>query len=160
MFDALVQGEGEPDVVQISGGEPTLHPGFLRDPRCRETSPIRHLMLNTNGVRIANDLAFAERLATYMPAFEVYLQFDSFEKDVLMDLRGADLRDIRTRAIERLNALGISTTLVVTLKRGMNDGEIGKIVDWAITQPCVRGVTLQPIQDAGRADGFDPRGIA
>ena len=42
-----------------------------------------------------------------------------------MELRGADLRDVRERALERLNALGISTTLVVTLKKGLNDGEIG-----------------------------------
>src|SRR6202041_3582565 len=50
----------------------------------------------------------------------------------------------------------LSTTLVVTLKKGLNDGEIGKIIDFALTQPCVRGVTLQPIQDAGRLEKFDP----
>jgi uncharacterized radical SAM superfamily Fe-S cluster-containing enzyme len=46
--------------------------------------------------------------------------------------------------------------LVVTVKKGVNDGEIGKIVDYALAQPCVRGVTLQPVQHAGRADHFDP----
>src|SRR6185436_14861527 len=59
-------------------------------------------------------------------------------------------------AIARLNELGISTTLVVTLKRGLNDHEIGRIVDYAIAQPCVRGVVFQPVQAAGRIDGFDP----
>ncbi len=53
-----------------------------------------------------------------MPDFEIYLQFDSFEREALMDLRGADLRRIREQALERLNRLGISTTLVVTLKKG------------------------------------------
>lgn len=28
MFDVIVKNEGEPDVVQISGGEPTIHPNF------------------------------------------------------------------------------------------------------------------------------------
>jgi len=55
------------------------------------------------GERIAQDEAFAERLASYMPEFEVYLQFDSFERTPLMELRGADLRGIRQRALERLN---------------------------------------------------------
>ena len=50
----------------------------------------------------------------------------------------------------------MSTTLVVTLKKGLNDHEVGRIIDYALTQPCVRGVTFQPIQHAGRAEGFDP----
>jgi len=69
----------------------------------------------------------------------VYLQFDSFERDALLELRGADLREIRRKALERLNALDVGTTLVVTLKKGLNDGEIGKIIDFALEQPCVRG---------------------
>jgi uncharacterized radical SAM superfamily Fe-S cluster-containing enzyme len=156
MLDAVVANEGEPDVVQISGGEPTLHPDFFAILDLAKARPIRHLMLNTNGIKIAESEAFAERLATYMPDFEVYLQFDSFERQPLMDLRGADLRAIRRKAMDRLNRLGISTTLVVTLKKGLNDHEIGRIIDWALEQPAVRGVTLQPVQHAGRADGFDP----
>jgi uncharacterized radical SAM superfamily Fe-S cluster-containing enzyme len=156
MLDAVVRNEGQPDVVQISGGEPTIHPDFFRVLDAAKARPIRHLMVNTNGIRIAEDEDFAARLAGYMPDFEIYLQFDSFERDPLMQLRGADLRGIRERALERLNRHNISTTLVVTLKKGVNDGEIGKIVDFALTQKCVRGVTLQPIQAAGRLEKFDP----
>src|SRR5207249_1523258 len=90
-----------------------------------------------------------------MPDFEIYLQFDSFERKPLMELRGADLREIRRKAVDRLNEFGISTTLVVTLKKGLNDGELGRIIEYALEQPCVRGVTFQPIQAAGRLDGFD-----
>jgi hypothetical protein len=156
LIDAVVRNEGAPDVVQISGGEPTLHPDFFAILDRAKAAPIRHLMVNTNGIRIAEDEAFAARLAGYMPDFEVYLQFDSFERQPLMALRGADLRDIHTRAIERLNTLGVSTTLVVTLKKGVNDHEIGRIIDYALEQPCVRGVTFQPIQAAGRLEQFNP----
>jgi len=156
MLDAVVRNEGEPDVVQISGGEPTMHPEFFRVLDAAKARPIRHLMVNTNGVKIAESEAFTERLASYMPDLEIYLQFDSFERDALVALRGVDLRAVRTKALERLNAHGISTTLVVTLKKGLNDHEIGKIIDFAIEQPCVRGVTFQPIQDAGRAERYDP----
>jgi hypothetical protein len=156
MLDMIVRNEGKPDVVQISGGEPTLHPDFFRVLDAAKKRPIQHLMVNTNGIRIAREPGFAERLAEYMPGFEIYLQFDSFEANVLKELRGADLAGIRRRAIERLNELGISTSLVVTLKRGTNDGEIGKIIDWAVQQSCVRGVVLQPVQVAGRYEQFDP----
>jgi uncharacterized radical SAM superfamily Fe-S cluster-containing enzyme len=156
MLDAVVGNEGRPDVVQISGGEPTLHPDFFRVLDMAKERPIQHLMLNTNGIRIAREPDFAERLAKYMPGFEIYLQFDSLEAGPLLDLRGADLRSIRAQAIERLNRLGISTSLVVTVKKGVNDGEIGRIIDWAVGQPCVRGVVLQPVQAAGRHENFDP----
>jgi 7,8-dihydro-6-hydroxymethylpterin dimethyltransferase len=156
MLDAVVRNEGHPDVVQISGGEPTLHPEFFEIIELAKTRPIRHLMVNTNGVRIAREEDFVRRLADAMPDIEIYLQFDSFERDALLELRGADLRDVRERALENLNKHNLSTTLVVTLKKGLNDGEIGKIIDYALTQPCVRGVTLQPIQDAGRLEKFNP----
>src|ERR1019366_3234459 len=121
-----------------------------------QARPIRHLMVNTNGIRIATEDGFAERLQKYGRAFEIYLQFDSFERAALMSLRGADLRRVRERALEKLNALNISTTLVVTLKKGVNDQKVGKILDFAVQQPAVRGVTFQPIQHAGRAENFDP----
>jgi uncharacterized radical SAM superfamily Fe-S cluster-containing enzyme len=155
MLDAVVANEGEPDVVQLSGGEPTLHPDFFAILDAARERPIKHLMVNTNGIRIAQDAAFAERLAGYRQAFEVYLQFDSFEAGALKQLRGADTRRIHEQALARLNALDISTTLVVTLKKGVNDHEIGRIIDFALGQPCVRGVTLQPIQDAGRVQDYD-----
>jgi hypothetical protein len=113
-------------------------------------------MVNTNGVRIAQEEDFVKRLAEVRDDFEVYLQFDSFERDPLMQLRGADLRRVRHDALEKLNRHNISTNLVVTLKKGLNDHEIGKTIDFALTQPCVRGVTFQPIQDAGRLEDFNP----
>ena len=63
--------------------------------------------------------------------------------------------NVRKRALERLNDLGISTTLVVTVERGVNDGELGAIIDFALQQPCIRGVTFQPVQQAGRLQGYD-----
>jgi uncharacterized radical SAM superfamily Fe-S cluster-containing enzyme len=156
MLHAVVRNEGQPDVVQISGGEPTLHPQFFEVLDRAKERPIRHLMVNTNGLKIAESEEFTKRLASYMPDFEIYLQFDSLEAEPLRVLRGVDLRDVHARALERLNRLGISTTLVVTLKKGLNDAEIGRILDFAVTQPAVRGVTFQPIQAAGRLEHFDP----
>lgn len=150
MLDIIVASEGEPDVVQISGGEPTIHPDFFEILDIAKRKPIKHLMLNTNGVRIAQDAGFAERLATYMPDFELYLQFDSFRPEVLKAMRGKDLTDIRIKAIEKLNELNLSTTLVVTVQKGLNDDEMGAIIDYALQQRCVRGVTFQPVQIAGR----------
>jgi len=155
MLDAVVRNEGHPDVVQISGGEPTIHPEFFQVIELAKKRPIRHLMVNTNGIRIAQEEDFVKHLADVMPDVEIYLQFDSFEARPLLELRGADLRKIRMRALENLNRYELSTTLVFTLKKGLNDSELGRAIDFALTQPCVRGVTFQPIQDAGRVEHYD-----
>lgn len=155
MLDCIVRNEKQADVVQISGGEPTLHPDFFRVLEMCKERPIRHLMVNTNGIKIAQDEEFAKRLVDFMPQFEVYLQFDSLQREATIKLRGADLRGIREKALESLNRLGISTTLVTTVERGVNDGELGEIVNFALTQPSVRGVTFQPVQQAGRVLGFE-----
>lgn len=155
MLDTIVENEKEPDVVQLSGGEPTLHPQFFEILDYAKSLPIKHLMVNTNGIEIAKNFEFAQRLKSYAPDFEIYLQFDSFKEDALMSLRGAELGKIRLKAIENLNKLNLSTTLVVTLQKGLNDDEMGEIINFALEQKCVRGVTFQPTQIAGRLTNFN-----
>ncbi len=155
MLDTIVENEREPDVVQISGGEPTVHPQLFEILEYAKSLPIRHLMLNTNGITIAKDFEFAKRLSTYAPDFEIYLQFDSFKNATLQKMRGADLWDVREKALSHLNELNLSTTLVVTLQKHLNDDEIGKTIKYALQQKCVRGVTFQPTQIAGRLENFN-----
>jgi uncharacterized radical SAM superfamily Fe-S cluster-containing enzyme len=157
MLDALVASEGEPDLVQLSGGEPTLHPQFLEILDLARSKPIRHVMINTNGIRIAQDPDFVAALAERKRGLEVYLQFDSLERDALMTIRGADLRRVRQQALEALERHNISTTLVCVVKKGVNDAEMGPIIQHALGWNCVRGVTFQPVQDVGRNEDFDPR---
>lgn len=156
MLDTIVKNEKEPDVVQISGGEPTIHPQFFEILDYAKSLPIRHLMVNTNGIKIAKDKEFVKRLKTYIPDFEIYLQFDSFNDKVLQQMRGAKLSEIRKQAIANLNEVNLSTTLVVTLQKGLNDHEMGEIIEYALQQKCVRGVTFQPTQIAGRLENFNP----
>ena len=63
--------EGNPDLVQISGGEPTIHPQIVEILKLCKTKPIRHVMLNTNGIRIARDNALVAELEKLKPGFEV-----------------------------------------------------------------------------------------
>lgn len=156
MLQTLLASEQQPDLVQVSGGEPTLHPQLMPILRRLKASPIRHLMLNTNGIRIARDPYLVEELASLKPGFEVYLQFDSLKAAALQNIRGQDMRNIRQQALEKLEKYNISTTLVCVIRKGVNDAEIGELIQFAQQWKCVRGITFQPVQDAGRNEDGKP----
>ena len=156
MLATLLRTEREPDLVQVSGGEPTLHPRILEILRRLKATPIRHLMLNTNGLRIAREPEFVAELATLRPGFEVYLQFDSLRPEALRTLRAADLAEVRMQALRNLEAANISTTMMCVVRRGSNDDEMNELIAFARQWRCVRGITFQPVEDAGRNTAGGP----
>lgn len=158
MMDELVACEGKLDVLQISGGEPTMHPQILDIIKMARKKPIRMVMMNTNGIRIARDKSFVKELAKFKGGFEVYLQFDGFRKETYENLRGIDLRKEKMDAINNMVENKIPMTLVSTIKKGVNEDEIGAIVKFAIRTEFVRGITFQPITFVGRYEkDFNPK---
>src|SRR5262249_52551126 len=91
MVDRLVYLEGTADVVQLSGGEPTLHPDLVRMVRYAYEKPIITVMINTNGIRLAKDPRLAQALVPMRDKVEIYLQFDGFEERTHTRLRGENL---------------------------------------------------------------------
>jgi uncharacterized radical SAM superfamily Fe-S cluster-containing enzyme len=154
MLDLFVKCEGEPEVLQLSGGEPTLHPELFEILNIAKSKGIKVVQLNTNGVRIAQDSEFTERLAEIKPA--IYLQFDGFSDDIYRHLRGIDLLAIKMKAIEYLTEKGFTIVLAVTVVKGINDHQLGKIADFAIRHPAIRGVLFQPVTYTGRFSAVDP----
>ncbi len=154
MLDLLVTCEVQPEVVQISGGEPTIHPDLFDILEIANSKGIKVVQLNTNGIRIAQDPEFRERLAEYKSA--IYLQFDGFSDEIYHKLRGADLLDIKQKAIEYLAEKDLTIVLAVTVVKGVNEHELGKIADFAINHPAIRGVSFQPVAYTGRFSTVDP----
>jgi len=150
MLATLLKTESEPDLIQITGGEPTTHPQIVEILQYLKKSPVRHLMLNTNGIKIAEEESFVKELKALGGGFEVYLQFDSLTPSVLKDIRARDMLEIRLKALEMLERYNISTTLVVVVKKGLNDHEIPEIIAFSRKYRCVRGIVFQPVEEAGR----------
>ena len=140
----------------LSGGEPTLYPWLaeLLDEVTRR--PIVRVLINTNGLRIAQDDDFVALLAKHRERVEIYLQYDGESAEASSYHRGADIRRFKERAIERLSAAGVFTTLTMTATLGVNDDEIGHVVKRALDTPYVGGVTIQPVFGSGRSSGIDP----
>ncbi|MEE8390404.1 MAG: radical SAM protein [Anaerolineae bacterium] len=148
MLDRFVETEGRPEVVQISGGEPTIHPQLLDILAATQERGILHVMLNTNGLRLAQEPDFVRQVARYRPT--IYLQFDGLTASTYQALRGRDLRAIKQRALDNLAEVGMTAILVATVVRGINEGEIGDILRYGLEHPAVLGVSYQPVSFAGR----------
>ncbi|CAG0972818.1 Sporulation killing factor maturation protein SkfB [Anaerolineae bacterium] len=155
MLDRFVATEGNPEVVQFSGGEPTLHPRLLDFVELAKSKGISYVMVNTNGIRIASDDQLLAGLARLKP--HIYLQFDGFDPATNQTLRGrADLLDIKLRALDRLAQADVRVVLVAAIERGVNDHEIGRIVEFGLKHPAVFGVNFQPAFRAQRHIAADP----
>ena len=154
MLDRFVELEGEAEVVQFSGGEPTIHPEILPMLRMANDKGIKVVMLNTNGIRIAKDDRFLAGLADIKPT--VYLQFDGFSTQTHEAIRGKDLLPDKLKALDRLAEAKLDVVLVPAIEKGVNHDEIGEIVRFGIEHPAVRGIAFQPVTHSGRFIAFDP----
>jgi 7,8-dihydro-6-hydroxymethylpterin dimethyltransferase len=148
MLDAFVRAEGEPESVQLSGGEPSIHPEILEMLRAARDRGIQLVMLNTNGIRLARDPRFAPALAEI--GVHVYLQFDGLTEATQLAIRGRDLTDEKLRALDRCAEAGVSVSLAAAVDRGVNEAEVGRIVRLGIEHPAVTGVFFQPVTHSGR----------
>lgn len=149
-IDRLVQVEGRPEVLQLSGGEPTMHPDFLSILEYGCSQPIDIVMINTNGIRFAHDAEFTRRVAEHKHRLEIYFQFDGFSDEVYQALRGEPLLEIKLRALDQLGRAGLRTTLVTTLQPGVNEQDIGRIVRFGLERPWITGISFQPATYSGR----------
>ncbi|HMP80525.1 MAG TPA: radical SAM protein, partial [Pirellulaceae bacterium] len=134
-IDRLVAVEGRAEILQLSGGEPTIHPQFAEIFAYACNAAIDLVMINTNGIRLAQDRAMCEMLAALRARCQVYLQLDGLRGDNTLTLRGEPLLDVKLQAVERLGEYGINTTLVATLEAGVNADRIGPLVEFAQSRP-------------------------
>lgn len=155
MLDSFIAAEGNPEVIQFSGGEPSLHPRIFDFIELAQEKKINYVMLNTNGIRIARDDRFLRGLERLKP--HVYLQFDGFDEKTNLILRGKpDLVKDKLRALDHLAQADVRVVLVAAIERGVNEHEVGAIVEFGLQHPAVFGVNFQPAFRAQRHIPADP----
>ena len=129
--------------VQISGGEPTLHRKLPEIVAQARRMGYANIELITNGIKISEDRAYLKTLVD-LGLTAVYLQFDSLQREALIQIRGRDMRVVRERAVESIREAGVCCTLAVAVTRGVNDDEVGDIIRWAVEEiDTVRAINFQ-----------------
>jgi tetraether lipid synthase len=148
----VIDRKGKIEILQLSGGEPALHPEFFELLRWLQEHPgIDYVLLNTNGVRIANDADFSRELSRTFRygKFQIYLQFDGVQEEGQKFLRGADLRTTRERCIQLCAEIKLPVTLAMTVTRE-NLPFVWDAIQFGLRWPNVRGISFQPMFESGR----------
>jgi len=136
--------------VQFSGGEPTLSPHFFRAMEYAREVGFFCVQAATNGIAFAQDPEFAKR-AKAAGMRLAYLQFDGVTNEANSHRKVGNLFDVKLRAIENLHAAGIDVVLVVTIVNGVNNEQVGPIIDFAVENADkITVVSFQPVSFTGR----------
>lgn len=145
-LDGFLRERGPLDVLHLSGGEPLLHPDLLRLIDYCKTLPIKHVMINTNGLVLLEDRGLLVELARRKPRLEINLQFDGVRRSTFLALRGIDLLRKKYNILQLLSEYDFPTTLVATVAKGID--HVGRIE----VHPERRMTQLfeQPAETAGR----------
>jgi uncharacterized radical SAM superfamily Fe-S cluster-containing enzyme len=152
MVENLRANEPVPaNALQFSGGEPTIRNDLFDLVRKAKELGIRHVEVNTNGVRLSQSVDYCRELKA-AGASTIYLQFDGLTREVYKFIRGVDLLDTKMKAIENLRQAGFdSVVLVVTLVKGVNDMQLGDIINFAVKNfDVIRCINVQPVSLCGR----------
>ena len=150
-YDYLM-AHGGPFNIQLSGGEPTVRDDLPEIIRLGGEKGLTFFQLNTNGIRLAEEQGYAERLKK-AGLDTVFLQFDGLNDEVYRTLRGRALLDIKLRAVENCIRAGLGTVLVPVIAAGVNEDQVGDIIRYAESKmPGVRGVHFQPLSRFGRCE--------
>jgi hypothetical protein len=149
LLDVVLESGG-PRPIQFSGGEPTIRddlPELVEEARAMG---FEHVEVNTNGIVLGRKDGYAERLVdTGVTA--VYLQFDGLEAETYQEIRDADLLAHKHAAIDACRRAELPVILVPTVVPGVNDHEMGAIVEFALdNSDIVRSVNFQPVSQFGR----------
>jgi uncharacterized radical SAM superfamily Fe-S cluster-containing enzyme len=145
----LIREKGALDSVQLTGGEAVLHPEFWQMVAFLHGQPVKKIYLPTNGIAFA-DPAVAARLEPFRDKVMVLLQFDGHEKETNRSMRDANTTRVRDEVIENLGRLGVQMQLTMTITRGVNDHEVGWVVETGLRHAQVKVVALQPVTYSGR----------
>lgn len=137
------------NMVQFSGGEPTVRPDFLDIVRKAAEMDFEYIQINTNGIKMA-DFEFAQA-AKEAGVQNLYLQFDGVSDDIYKKTRSKELLDYKLKAIENCRKLRMDVIPVVTLVKGFNDHQVGDIMRFAVkNHDVISGIAFQPVSFVGR----------
>jgi uncharacterized radical SAM superfamily Fe-S cluster-containing enzyme len=148
---------GELDIVNLTGGEPTLHPHVLDFLQLAQQQGLHRVTICSNGVRLAKEEALVRRLGELNA--RIALSFDTFNREADYKLQGAQLLPLKLRCLELLEKYNVDTTLIPVMTAGVNDHEIGEIIEMGMQLRNIRHIEVHTMTYTGQGGtSFDRSG--
>ncbi len=150
MYASIREEMGTDVSIQLTGGEPTIRGDLAEIVRLGAGLGFCAIEINTNGLNISRDPGLAAALKE-AGASGIYLQFDGLTPGTYRQIRGADLLEDKLRVVERCREAGLQAVLAMTVIKGINEGEIGSVLQFALENiDVVAGLAIQPAFFSGR----------
>ncbi|MFB3882795.1 MAG: radical SAM protein [Armatimonadota bacterium] len=152
----LIRAEGQIRLLNLSGGEPLLHPDLLAliDEALSHPEIVR-VSISTNGLRLLADRVLVEQLRARDVVLS--LQFDGFSDPAYQLLRGRSLLEEKLAILDLLRESGITTSLTMTAAAGVNDDQLGRVAGLLFSSEKIVSMMVQPLAFAGRARAMKGR---
>jgi 7,8-dihydro-6-hydroxymethylpterin dimethyltransferase len=150
-LDFVVEATGGVDLINITGGEPTLHPELCELVAAARRPGIGRVTVNSNGLTLAERPELCQQLGE-LGAY-VILSLDTLDPGRSVRLHGRDLVAVKQRALDNLEKAGVQTTLLMVLVGGVNEDELGSMVELALVRDFVRSLTIQTMTYTGQGGG-------
>jgi uncharacterized radical SAM superfamily Fe-S cluster-containing enzyme len=151
----IVESSGPVDLINVTGGEPTRHPRLLELLAAAKCPGIGRVTMNSNGLRLAEDVELCRRLAEL--GVYVVLSFNTFDAATSLRMHGRDLVSVKRKAIENLTRAGANLSLLCVLARGLNEDAAGPLLGLLLENDHILGLTIQTMTYTGQGGGAFPR---
>ena len=148
VLNHLKKADPDQRIINLTGGEPTLHPQFERIVELCHEQGIRRITISTHGLRFLKDEWLLEKLARLEA--RIVLSFDSFKPEVNKQMLGGNFLASKLRVLDLLEKHNVNTTLLPVLARGLNDDELGAFVGLALSKDFIRSVELHTVTFTGQ----------
>jgi hypothetical protein len=152
----IIEHSGGVQLINLTGGEPTLHPQLFEVIAACRRPEIGRITLNSNGLKIANDFGFAEQIK--QAGVQIILSLDTLDPEKSRIIHGRDITGLKKKCLETLEALDIPTTILSVCIKGVNEPDVAAITHDCLRKYFVKGVTIQNMTFTGKnGSRFSPR---
>lgn len=147
-IDWIIESSCKVDLINITGGEPTLHPDIIGILAACERPEIGRITMNSNGIRLAEDYHLCKQLADI--GVYVILSFNTFDSNISKQLHGRDVTGLKLKAIDNLSRAGVKITLLNVMVNGTNEGDIAGILNLMRQNDSILSLTVQTMTYTGQ----------
>ncbi|MBU1107980.1 MAG: radical SAM protein [Candidatus Riflebacteria bacterium] len=152
----ITKASGGVQLINLTGGEPTLHPELFEIIEACKDAKIKRITMNTNGIRIAQDFEFAQKIK--QSGVQLVLNLDTLNPETSVLMYGKDITDLKLQALATIERLEIPTTILLVAALGVNEKEVAQLTRAWIGKSFVRSITIQNMTFTGKnGAAFEPK---